>query len=109
MQAATADAAKKIVLMSRHRRNLQASPIPRNDRRGGLLDADLSGFPADHRLLAGDAPVIAGERAALAERAMARHHERDRVLSDRSPNRARGLWRLDPVGDIRIADRAAHR
>ena len=31
------------------------------------MHADLSGFPAQHRLLAGDAPVIAGQRAAFAE------------------------------------------
>ena len=43
------------------------------------MQPDLSGFPAEHRLLAGDAPVIAGQRAALAERAMAGHHERDRI------------------------------
>ena len=53
-----------------------------------LMHPHLPGFPADHRLLAGDAPVIAGQRAALAERAMAGHHERDRIFSNRSPDRA---------------------
>src|SRR6185312_12856393 len=52
---------------------------PRNDgasesRR--LRRTELPGFPTQHRLLAGDAPVIAGELAVLAERAMAGHHER---------------------------------
>src|SRR5438128_9398727 len=69
---------------------------------------DLSRFPAEHRLLAGDAPVIAGERAAFAERAMAGHHERDRVFSDRGADRARGLRAIDLGRDIRIANRAAH-
>src|SRR2546430_12233098 len=70
---------------------------------------DLSRFPAQHRLLAGDAPVIAGQRAAFAERAMAGHYERDRVFSDRRADRARGLGAIDPGRDIRIANRAAHR
>src|SRR5262249_36306852 len=42
---------------------------------GQLMQSHLSRFPAEHRLLAGDAPVIAGQRAALAEGAMAGHHE----------------------------------
>jgi hypothetical protein len=53
-----------------------------------LMHADLARLPAQHRLLAGDAPVIAGQRAAFAERAMAGHHERDRVLPDRGADRA---------------------
>src|ERR1700741_1889941 len=54
-----------------------------------LLHSHLPGFPADHRLLAGDAPVVAGQRAALAERAMAGHHEGDRILADRGTDGAR--------------------
>ena len=55
-------------------------------------------FPAQHRALAGDAPVIAGDVAVLADDAVARHHEADRVLADRGADRARGfrrrrLWR----------------
>ena len=42
-------------------------------------------LPADHRLLAGDAPVVAGQRAALAECAMAGHHERDRFFRPPHP------------------------
>src|ERR1700732_3205343 len=53
-----------------------------------LMHPQLSGFPADHRLLAGDAPVVTGQRAALAERAVAGHHERDRVFSHCRPDRA---------------------
>ena len=67
------------------------------------------GFPAEHRLLARDAPVIAGQRAALAERAMARHHERHRVAADGGADGARRLRVSDLVGDVGIADRAAHR
>src|SRR5258708_34557803 len=59
-----------------------------------LMDSHLPCFPAQHRLLAGDAPVIAGQRAALAERAVARHHERDRIFSDRGADRAGCLGRL---------------
>src|ERR1700688_3570246 len=66
-----------------------------------LLYPHLPGFPADHRLLAGDAPVVAGQRAALAERAMARHHERKRVLADRGTDRARGFRAFDVAGDVR--------
>src|SRR4051812_45260560 len=47
-----------------------------------------SGFPAEHRLLTRDAPVIAGQLAALAEHTMTRHHERHRVLANRSSNGA---------------------
>src|SRR5438445_11640433 len=43
------------------------------------VQSNLSGFPAEHRLFARDAPVIAGQRAALAERAVAGHHERHRI------------------------------
>ena len=57
------------------------------------MQSHLPGFPAEHRLLAGDAPVIAGQRAALAERAMAGHHERDRVAC--RPRRRR---RVRPSG-----------
>src|SRR5665213_4354532 len=56
-----------------------------------LMHAHLSGFPAQHRLLAGDAPVIAGQCAAFAEGAMAGHHERHGVLADRRTDCA---WRL---------------
>ena len=66
------------------------------------MHPDLPGFPAEHRLLAGDAPVIAGQRAALAERAMAGHHERHRIFSDRGADRARGLGAFDLAGDVRI-------
>src|SRR5689334_19898767 len=48
-----------------------------------LVQSHLPCFPAEHRLLAGDAPVIAGQCAALAERTMAGHHERHRIASDR--------------------------
>ena len=40
---------------------------------------------------------------------MARHHERDRVFSDRGADRARRLRAFDLGRDVRIADRAAHR
>jgi hypothetical protein len=53
-----------------------------------LMYPDLSGFPAEHRLLAGDAPVIAGQLAAFAERAMAGHHERQRIFPDRGADGA---------------------
>src|SRR6266853_4421650 len=46
-----------------------------------LMHTHLSGFPAQHRLLAGDAPVIAGQRAALAECAMTGHHERQGIAA----------------------------
>ena len=48
----------------------------------------LPRFPAEHGALARDAPVIAGEFAALADHAMARHHERDRIAPDRGADRA---------------------
>lgn len=53
--------------------------------------------------------MIPRQRTGLPERAMARHHERDRVLPHRGAHRARGLWRLQPGRDVRVADRAAHR
>src|SRR6185437_11162478 len=74
-----------------------------------LLHSQLSRFPAEHRLLAGDAPVITGQLAVLAERAMTGHHERHRVLADRGADGARGFRALDAAGDVRIGDRAAHR
>ena len=46
--------------------------------------------------------MIAGEIAALAERAVTRHHERQRILADRGTHGARGLRRLDFRGDIGI-------
>ena len=55
-----------------------------------LCGRNVPGFPAQHRALAGEAPVIAGDGAALAEHAMTRHHERQRILADRGADRARG-------------------
>ena len=74
-----------------------------------LCRRDVPGFPAQHRALAGQAPVIAGELAALAEHAVARHHEGERVLADRGADRARGLRRADLARDVRIGRGAAHR
>ena len=64
--------------------------------------ADLPGLPAQHRALAGEAPVIAGDVAALADDAVARHHEAHRVLADRGADRARGGRRADLGGDVGI-------
>ena len=61
--------------------------IAPNDNRESM-HAHLSGFPAEHRLFPRDAPVIAGQRAAFAERAMARHHERYRISADGGADRA---------------------
>src|SRR5215207_5028952 len=63
------------------------------------MQSHLPSLPAQHRLLARDAPVIAGQRAALAERAMAGHHERHRIAADGGADGARGLRALDLVGD----------
>src|SRR5262249_47342903 len=76
--------------------------------RGGL-GRDRPGFPAEHRMLAGGAPVIAGKRAAAADHPMARHHERERVLADRGADRARRARRADLGGKLGIAGDAAHR
>src|SRR5690348_5852508 len=51
------------------------------------VHSHLSGFPTDHRLLAGDAPMITGQCTTLAERAMAGHHERDWIFSDGGSDR----------------------
>ena len=56
--------------------------------RGSQCNPHLSRFPAEHRLLARDAPVIAGQRAALAQRTVAGHHERHRVAADRGADGA---------------------
>ena len=66
-------------------------------------------FPAEHRALAREAPVIAGDVAALADDAVARHHEADRVLADRGADRARGLRRAGLGGEIGIGGEPAHR
>src|SRR5260370_18762374 len=57
-------------------------------RRRALMNPHLPCFPAQHRLLAGDAPMIAGQRAAFAERAMAQYHERYRAFSHCGADRA---------------------
>ncbi len=87
-------------------RAISRAPARRGSRKcrssvAGYARSDPPGLPAEHRALAGQAPVIAGEVAALAEHAVARHHERDRVLADRGADRARGLsacrsWRRCP-------------
>ena len=48
-------------------------------------------LPAEHRAFARHAPVIAGELAALADHAVARHDEADRVLADCGADGARRL------------------
>ncbi len=70
---------------------------------------DLAGFPAEHRALAGDAPVIAGDVAGFADHAVARHHERDRVLADRGADSARCRRLFELAGDVRIGNELAHR
>ena len=89
----------------RNARGLPQGRFPRApsadaERRGEYASSaqsvrDLTRLPAQHRALAREAPVIAGDVAALAEHAVARHHERDRVLADRGADRARGLRRAD--------------
>src|SRR5580700_10467554 len=67
---------------------------------------DLPGLPAEHGALAGDAPVIAGEIARLADDAMARHHERHRVLADGGADGACGGRLVDLAGNVRIGSEA---
>lgn len=74
-----------------------------------LLGSHLPRFPPQHRLLPRQAPVIARERAALAECAVARDHEGDRVLADGGADGAGGFGGLQAVGDVGVADGAAHR
>src|SRR5258708_1899003 len=74
-----------------------------------LLHSDLSGFPAQHRLFAGDAPVVAGERAAFAERAVAGYDEGNGIPADRSADGARGFRVVNVAGDVGIGHRAPHR
>ncbi len=50
-----------------------------------------AGFPTEHRALPADAPVIAGEITVLADDAMTRHDEADRVLANRGADRACGF------------------
>src|SRR5438034_840678 len=66
-------------------------------------------LPAEHRAFSGEAPVIAGERTALADHAMARHHERYRVFSDSGADSAGGTWRGDPFGELGVGGEIAHR
>src|SRR5580658_6102629 len=66
--------------------------------------SDLPGLPAEHGPLTGEPPVIAGELAGFADYAVARHHERHRVLADRGADGAGGFWRADLSGDVRIGD-----
>ena len=51
------------------------------------LLAKLTRFPAKHRALAGQTPVIAGERAGLSKRPVARDHKGNRVATDRRSHR----------------------
>src|ERR1700760_2231737 len=74
-----------------------------------LMQPQLSRFPAQHRLFTRDAPVIAGQGAAFAERTVARYDERHRISSDRGAHGARRLGVLDAGRDVGIADRATHR
>src|SRR4051794_27694152 len=90
------------IKLERDVRDASASPI-------ASLHPDLPGLPAQHRLLAGDAPVIAGERAALAQRAMTGDDKGHRIPADRPADGARGLRIPDVAGDVRIGCRASHR
>ena len=67
------------------RRNVRRRPLRRH----------RAGLPAEHGALAGDAPVIAGELAGLAETRWQGTTKRDRVLADRGADRARGLRLAD--------------
>ena len=59
-------------------------------------------LPAEHRALAGDAPVIAGEIAGFADDAVAGHDEAHRILADRGADGAGGGGRADFPGDAGI-------
>ena len=71
--------------------------LPPPKPRGKLIPCAASSrrlsprFPADDRLLARQAPMVAGERARAPEHAMTGHDERDRVAADRGPDGARRL------------------
>ena len=67
--------------------------------------ADPPGLPADDRLLARQAPVVAGQRAGATEHAMTGDDEGDRVAPDRRADRARGLGPADLQGDVGIGGR----
>ena len=77
------------------------------DMQGRWPKAKYVEDPLRAAALARKTPVIAGEVAALAEHAMARHHERQRVLADRRADRARGLGCADFRGEVGVGGRAA--
>ena len=52
----------------------------------------LTRLPTKHRALARKAPVVAGDRARRAKSPVTRHHEGNRIASDRRPDGARSLW-----------------
>src|SRR5262249_25181082 len=76
---------------------------------GVLRRLDPAGLPAEHGALAGEPPVIAAQVAALADHAVTRHHERDRVLADRGTDRACRARPAEHGGDLRIGLGASHR
>ena len=71
----------------------------KRERSTFLLSLRDPGFPAQHGALAGQAPVIAGEVAVLADDAVARHHEADGILADGGADCARGSGRSGRGGE----------
>src|SRR3974390_3357700 len=73
------------------------------------LRRDDTRFPAEHRALAREAPVIPGDVAAFAEDAVARDDEANWILADRSADCARSFRRACARRKIGIGGEAAHR
>ena len=68
-----------------------------------------SGFPTQHRALAGQSPVVAAQIAGAAEHAVAGHYERDRILADRGADGAGRARPAEFCGNVRISGGAAER
>jgi peptidoglycan/xylan/chitin deacetylase (PgdA/CDA1 family) len=68
----------------------------------------FAGFPAEDGALAGEAPVITGNVAALADDTVAGNDETDRVLADCGADGAGALGGADACGDVGIGRIAAH-
>ena len=67
------------------------------------LVAGSAGLQGEQPALARQPAAVAADGAAGADDAMARHHDRDRIGSERIADRAGAPWRANPDGDVAVA------
>src|SRR5690242_13912884 len=95
--------------VNRPRPNGFARTRVKRQRRRGDVKSPLRALGGEELLFAGEAPAVAGERAVLANDAVAWHDDGDRVGGAGASDGANGFGLAERAGDLRVGARAAAR